>query len=169
MEPKITPNCDHSDVEGFPMTNWRKRIAALLAATAVMGGVSLGTGAGTASAAPRLTYQSSWYQSGQSVVVYLYADGKYAGYVNWNADPVGTDPGDALRANDDAADGWGVKGMVSAPGWLIREASTQGHPSPYTTPWQTGNLTEGNKYDLDVCLVKGSEQVCLYDYFRVEA
>ncbi|MFD7446962.1 hypothetical protein [Streptomyces sp. NPDC059909] len=92
------------------MTNWRKRIATLLAATAVMVGVSLGTGAGTAAAAPRLTYQSSWYQSGKSVVVYLYADGNYAGYVNWNADPVGNDPGDALRANDDAPTGGASRG-----------------------------------------------------------
>ncbi|MFE5615781.1 hypothetical protein [Streptomyces sp. NPDC056543] len=151
------------------MTNWSKRIATLMAATATMVGVSLGTGAGTAASAPRLTYQSSWYQSGKSVVVYMYADGKYAGYVNWNADPVGYDPGDALQAMDDGADGWGIEGRVSSPGWLIREASTQGHPSPYTTPWQTGNLDEGSKYDLDVCLVKGSERVCLYNYFRVTA
>jgi len=151
------------------MSNWSKRLVTLLAASAVMVGVSFGTGAGTAVAAPKLTYDSSWYQSGKSVVVYLYADGDYAGYVNWNADPEGNDPGDALRAKDVAADGWGVEGTVSEPGWLVREASTRGHSSPYTTPWQTGNLIEGTPYSLTVCLVKGSEQVCLYNYFRIKA
>ncbi|MDX3523608.1 hypothetical protein [Streptomyces scabiei] len=146
----------------------RNRIVTLLAATAVTVGVSLGSGAGTASAAPRLTVTTSWYQSGKSVVAYLYADGDYAGYVNWHADPVSdginTTPGDALRAHDAAADGWGVKGSLSSPGWLIREATTQGHASPYTTPWKTGDLIEDERYYLTVCLAKGSEQVCVYDY-----
>ncbi|MCT4355008.1 hypothetical protein M5362_17910 [Streptomyces sp. Je 1-79] len=141
------------------MAKMRTRIATLLAATAVTVGATLGTGAGTAAAAPRLTVQTSWYQDTHSVVAYLYADGKYAGYVNWNADPVGTDPGDALRANDDAADGWGVKGIITNA-WVYREASTQGHSSPYTTSWKTGDLDEGQRLSLDVCLVKGSEQVC---------
>ncbi|MFE7765176.1 hypothetical protein [Streptomyces sp. NPDC057438] len=134
----------------------------MLAATAVMVSASF-AGAGTATAAPRLTVNTSWYQANHSVVAYLYADGDYAGYVNWNANPVGTDPGDALRAKDDAADGWGVKGTVTDTGWIIREASTQGHTSPYTTPWQTGNLDEDRRLYLDVCLVKGSERVCSYD------
>lgn len=147
------------------MANTSKRIASLLAATAMAVGVSFGAGAATAAAAPRLTVQTSWYQDGKSVVAYLYADGKYAGYVNWNADPVfGGTPGDALRAHDDTADGWGVKGIVSEPGWIVREASTQGHSSPYTTPWQTGDLTENQHLSLDVCLVKGSEKVCDYDH-----
>ncbi|MGW2560261.1 hypothetical protein ACWCXB_13630 [Streptomyces sp. NPDC001514] len=142
------------------MAKMRNRIATLLAATVVMVGVSFGSGAGTAAAAPRLTYTTSSYENGDSKVIYLYADGDYAGYVNWNSDPLydGT-PGDALRAHDGGADGWGVKGVVLSS-MVYREASTQGHSSPYTTPWQTGDITEGHRMMLDACLVKGSEEVC---------
>ncbi|MEU9883613.1 hypothetical protein [Streptomyces phaeochromogenes] len=138
------------------MAKMRNRIATLLVATAV----TVGIGSGTAVAAPRLTYTDSYYQDGQSLTVYLYADGDYAGYVNWNADPdsFGT-PGDALRAHDGGADGWGVKGTVFNAN-VYREASTQGHSSPYTTPWKTGDLTEGQRLTFNACLVKGSEEVC---------
>lgn len=140
-------------------------MATLLAATAVAVGASFGSGAGSASAAPRLTTTTSTYQNGDSVVIYLYADGDYAGYVNWNADPTGDAPGDALRAHDGGADGWGVKGTVM-DAWTYRVASTQGHSSPYTTPWQTGDLTEGTRLLLDACLVKGTEKVCTgYDTY----
>ncbi|MGW1030108.1 hypothetical protein ACWD4J_41755 [Streptomyces sp. NPDC002577] len=141
------------------MATMRNRFATLLAATAVTVGVTFGAGAGTAAAAPKLTYTTSTYQDGNSVVIYLYADGDYAGYVNWNADPVGDDPGDALRAHDGGADGWGVKGTILSA-LVYREASTQGHASPYTTPWQTGNIDEGYRMLLDACLVKGSDSVC---------
>ncbi|OAH11311.1 hypothetical protein [Streptomyces jeddahensis] len=148
------------------MAKMRNRIVTLLAATAVMVGVSFGAGAGTAAAAPRLTYTTSWYQDYDSVVVYLYADGNYAGYVNWNSDPdsFGT-PGDALRAHDGGADGWGVEGTVMSA-QVYRVASTAGHASPYTTPWQTGDITEGHRMMLDACLVKGSEEVCTgFDFY----
>lgn len=148
------------------MAKMKNRIVTLLAATAVMAGVSFGAGAGTAAAAPRLTYTTSWYQDNDSVIVYLYADGNYAGYVNWNSDPdsFGT-PGDALRAHDGGADGWGVEGTVMS-GQVYRVASTAGHASPYTTPWQTGNITEGHRMLLNACLVKGSEEVCTgFDFY----
>ncbi|MGW1895150.1 hypothetical protein ACWCP6_33655 [Streptomyces sp. NPDC002004] len=148
------------------MAEIRKRIATLLAATAVTVGVSFGAGAGSAAAAPRLTYTTSTYQHGKSAVLYLYADGDYAGYVNWNADPViGGAPGDALRAHDGGADGWGVK--VSIVGLDVsRDASTRGHSSPYTTPWKTGDITENRRLSLNACLVKGSEKVCTgYDTY----
>lgn len=57
----------------------------------------------------------------------------------------------------------GVKGTVTDLGWIIREASTQGHSSPCTTPWQTGNLDEDRRLYLDVCLAKGSARVCSYN------
>ncbi|MDX3073260.1 hypothetical protein ACIP98_19790 [Streptomyces sp. NPDC088354] len=148
------------------MVKSRNRIATVLAATAVAVGVSFGAGAGAATAAPRLTYTWSSYDNGESVVLYLYADGDYAGYVNWNADPdsFGT-PGDALRAHDDTADGWGIEGRVLSA-QVYRTASTRGHSSPYTTPWQTGDITEGHRMLLDACLVKGSEEVCTgYDTY----
>lgn len=142
------------------MTRTRTRIATMLAATAVAAGVSLGSGAGVANAAPNLTYTTSRYQDGKSIVIYLYADGDYAGYVNWNADPTtGGSPGDALRAYDGGADGWGVEGTVLYT--ETRTASTRGHSSPYTTPWQTGNLTEWTRLPIDACLVKGTASVCI--------
>ena len=135
------------------MAKMRNRIATLLVATAV----TVGIGSGTAVAAPRLTYTDSYYQDGQSLTVYLYADGDYAGYVNWNADPdsFGT-PGDALRAYDGAADGYGIKGATIWPSnnATERTVSTYGHAYPYYTGWNTGNLTEGTSLDLYGCVGK---------------
>ncbi|BBC31325.1 hypothetical protein SGFS_026190 [Streptomyces graminofaciens] len=151
------------------MATMRNRFATVLAATAVTVGVSFGTGAGTAAAAPRLTYSESWYQDGQSLIVFLYKDGDYAGFVNWNADPdsFGT-PGDALRAHDETDDGWGIEGVVFNAN-VHREASTRGHASPYTTKWQTGDLDEDQRLTFNACLVKGSEEVCTGYTHRVHA
>lgn len=144
------------------------RIATLLAATAVTVGVSVSSGASTASAADfDFTYKVNHYGDGdKSAHIYLYADGKYAGYVNWNADPdnSGT-PGDALRAYDGTADGLGVRGdtyWYDSAGWQVteRRVSTFGKPSPYTTPWNTGNLTEGYKFYLQACLGTSSQIKC---------
>ncbi|MGV9273495.1 hypothetical protein [Streptomyces griseosporeus] len=146
----------------------RSRVSTVLAATAVAVGLSIGVGAGSAAAAPRLTTDTIFYQDGKSVVVSLYADGKYAGAVTWNADPLGDKPGDALQAYDGGADGWGVMGTVTDP-WIYRSASTAGHASPYTTKWVTGDLTEDTWLDISVCLVKGSQKVCDYNLPRVSS
>lgn len=147
--------------DGITVSIFAKRTATLLAATAMAVSISLGSGAGTAAAAPTLTYDVYWSQTNKSAIYYLYANGDYAGFVEWHADPVGSTPGDALRARDSSAEGWGVEATVSTITiGYSRTASTRGEPSPYTTPWNTGNLEEGTKLRLTGCLVKGSEEVC---------
>jgi hypothetical protein len=97
-----------------------------------------------------------------------------AGWVNWNADPWVNPksdprnpeivPGDAIRACDDKADGWGIRVFlkknptdrydVDNPD---RSVSTQGHSSPYCSPWATGDIVEGTPVALWGCMVKGTE------------
>jgi hypothetical protein len=94
--------------------------------------------------------------------------GDGAGRAWWNADPYVPDPqnplvkipGDAIRACDYKADGWGVKVYLdyNMDGDAERTVSTQGHNSPYCTGWATGDITpEGRKMHLWGCLVKGTE------------
>ncbi len=90
-------------------------------------------------------------------------NGAYAGQGWWSADPGGdingdgrADPGDALSATDEVADGWGVEAHLSTG----RVASTRGHSSPYWSPWVTGNLPEDTYYLMWVCVVRGSAQQC---------
>ncbi|MEV0224923.1 hypothetical protein [Streptomyces sp. NPDC050704] len=141
------------------MAKMRNRVATLLAATTMMVGVSLSVGAGTASAAFNVTYTVSHYDGNKSATIYLYLNGDYAGYVNWNADPdsFGT-PGDALRAYDGAADGNGIRGVTRWPSTngTERTVSTYGHAYPYYTGWNTGNLAEGTSLDLYGCLGKSA-------------
>ncbi|MFI0775238.1 hypothetical protein [Streptomyces sp. NPDC021212] len=98
------------------------------------------------------------------VAVDIYANGAYAGTGFWSQDPGGdingdgsTDPGDALIAYDGAADGWGVEARLDTG----RVASTRGHGSPYWSPWATGNLAEGSRHSMKVCVVKGDSESCL--------
>ncbi|SCK54060.1 hypothetical protein YW7DRAFT_04945 [Streptomyces sp. AmelKG-E11A] len=82
-----------------------------------------------------------------------------AGKAIFNADPSGSKPGDAIRACDDAADGWGIKTYmdIGSNGSVNRTVSTQGHNSPYCTGWATGNLEEGTSVTWWGCMVKGTE------------
>jgi hypothetical protein len=83
-----------------------------------------------------------------------------------------TAPGDALRACDNEPDGWGVRARMtwesnSTPHLRVRTVSTQGHASPYCTGWKTGNIAEGKKIHLKVCLVRGDEtKACKKDTGR---
>jgi hypothetical protein len=86
--------------------------------------------------------------------------GDYAGYAMWSRNPVSGDPGDAIRASDGLADGWGVEARLNEHDGSLRIASTRGHDSPYTSPWKTGNLPEGRWYELKGCLVKGDRDLC---------
>ena len=43
-----------------------------------------------------------------------------------------------------------------------RKVSTYGHSSPYTTSWNTGNLTEGSVLGLEVCVGTTSNEKCAY-------
>ncbi|GHJ56792.1 hypothetical protein Nm8I071_60990 [Nonomuraea sp. TT08I-71] len=86
-----------------------------------------------------------------------------AGYGWFHADPVGSTPGDALKACDLDADGYGVKAWLynRNTGNLIRTASTAGHSSPYCTGWQTGDLPEQTPVWLKVCKVSSTKaDVC---------
>ncbi|MFI5474953.1 hypothetical protein ACIA6D_32680 [Streptomyces cacaoi] len=88
--------------------------------------------------------------------------GAKAGQLDWNADPSSCYAnGDAFRVCDTAADTWGV--FVSTNDAGIRYATTQGHSSPYCSPWVTGNITEGKKITFSAYVVKGSDEVYIGD------
>ncbi|WP_327709463.1 hypothetical protein OG912_13015 [Streptomyces sp. NBC_00464] len=72
-----------------------------------------------------------------------------AGSAHWQAN------GDTLIAKDVNADGWGIEARMSTG----RVASTRGLSSPVTVK-KTGDLTEGNWYNIQLCLVKGSDESC---------
>lgn len=78
-------------------------------------------------------------QGNAFAVEYLYG---YGGHAEWQADPEDGDPGDSFKACDDSADGWGVWVTLDYEG-SHREATTQGHPMGYCTPWVSGNIPEG--------------------------
>ena len=138
------------------------RIIACLATVGVLVGVSLSIDVGAASAAPNITYSYLRYDGGKSVHLALYANGVYAGEATWNADPDGVNPGDALRVSDDTADGYGIEAFVDDANWdYVRYASTLGHASPYTTAWQTGNLTEGTYLNIRGCVGTSKYLTCV--------
>lgn len=79
-----------------------------------------------------------------------------AGYVHFNSDP-NNYPGDAMRVCDVQADGWGIIAfMRNINGTLLRTATTQGHDSPYCTPWATGDLPEESYVQIIVCRAHGT-------------
>ncbi|MFJ5302051.1 hypothetical protein [Streptomyces sp. NPDC088350] len=82
-----------------------------------------------------------------------------AGYGTFNADPNGSIPGDAIRACDTKADGWGVETALDYPPFdkkMDRIIDTRGHASGYCSPWLGGNLTEGVTYRMYVTPVSGT-------------
>lgn len=144
------------------MAGLRGRVIAFLTAVGVTVGVSLSIGVSAASAAPSITYKYLRYDGGKSVHLYLYANGNYAGEATWNADPDGVNPGDALRVSDTTADGYGIEAFVDDANWnYVRAASTLGHASPYTTTWQTGNLTELTYLNIRGCVGTSTYLTCV--------
>lgn len=98
-------------------------------------------------------------------VEYLYTNGVEAGRGMFQADPFGSEPGDALRACDSDADGYGIEVQMmidpSPYSWRVdRLATTRGHNSPYCSSWVTGNLVEGTRVGVRICKVKGAIQDC---------
>ncbi|MFF8601072.1 hypothetical protein ACF065_18260 [Streptomyces sp. NPDC015232] len=88
-----------------------------------------------------------------------------AGYGWFNADPIGSNPGDALKACDWASDGYYIKAWLTNrdTGKVIRTASTAGHTANYCTGWQTGDLPEQTPVWLEVCKMSGTTRVlCEY-------
>ncbi|MFF3730332.1 hypothetical protein ACFYXM_08430 [Streptomyces sp. NPDC002476] len=141
------------------MRNKFGRAATTLFATTVLAlGGTLTAGAGTASAAPSVTFKTSG-SGGDFQIMVLRSDGVAIGYANWYQDPVGSQPGDALAAHDSAADGYGIEAHLSNG----RVATTRGHNAPYTD-WATGDLPEGSKYTMWVCVVKDTYSNCSSKY-----
>ncbi|OIK01398.1 hypothetical protein [Streptomyces colonosanans] len=131
----------------------KRRIATLIASTALLVGGTVTMGAGTAAADPNFTFKYSGTTSNGSFTVAVYNNGTYAGLAEWNADPVSGHPGDAMRAGDVLSDGWYVKAILLSP---YRLATTQGHPATYLTPWKTGDLPEGQKVEMRVAISNGT-------------
>ncbi|MFJ2178695.1 hypothetical protein ACIQVO_29100 [Streptomyces sp. NPDC101062] len=130
----------------------KRRIATLIASTALLVGGTVTTGAGTAAADPNFTFEVDNVSSNGTFSVVVYNNGRYAGMAHWNADPVAYSPGDAMHAVDALADGWGIEAILQSP---YRFATTAGHDSPYITPWKTGNLPEGQKVKMRVAATRG--------------
>ncbi|MGP4053121.1 hypothetical protein [Streptomyces sp. 2A115] len=133
-----------------------QRAATLFAATTLAAGATLTGGASPASAAT-ITFKGTDF-SGDNYQIVVLRDGENIGYVYWNSDPepgLGW-PGDAMRVSDTDADGYGIEAHLS----FGRIATTRGHAAPYTSPWATGDLTEGLIAGMKVCLVKGTYSNC---------
>lgn len=135
-----------------------QRATTLLAATTLAAGATLVAGASPASAASITFSTSSGDGWGQIVVL---RDGKHAGYMYWNSDPIPELgwPGDAFNVTDGLDDGYGIEGHLDS-GTVHRIATTRGHSSPYESPWTTGNIPEGESVLLSVCYVKGTSSTC---------
>jgi len=128
---------------------------------------------GTAIAAPAQADQAASVERRQANVVseaddsrciYEYAGSTLVGSGCFHADPEGSVPGDAIRACDWYADGYGyeVQLDVSPTGiWDVdRRVNTRGHDSPYCSPWATGNIAEGTPVAIKLCRVRGTYESC---------
>ncbi|MEU6293766.1 hypothetical protein [Streptomyces erythrochromogenes] len=131
----------------------KRRIATLVAATTLFVGGMGTVGAGTAAADPSFTFKYSGVGPNGGFTVAVYNNGRYAGLAEWNADPAGGHPGDAMRAIDVLSDGWYVEAIMQTP---HRVATTKGHPAVYLTPWKTGDLPEGRSVKMRVVISNGS-------------
>ncbi|MFF4442631.1 hypothetical protein [Streptomyces sp. NPDC001621] len=88
-----------------------------------------------------------------------------AGYGWFHADPVGSTPGDALKACDLHTDGYSIKAWLynRDTGKVIRTASTAGHKANYCTDWQPGDIPEQTPIWVDVCKMDGdTKHECAY-------
>ncbi|MET9852296.1 hypothetical protein ABZY57_05000 [Streptomyces sp. NPDC006450] len=65
--------------------------------------------------------------------------------------------GDKLQACDNNPDGWGVYGELWVNGVYNRSVTTQGHASPYCTPWKTGDIQEPANVEVKAWLRRGSD------------
>lgn len=125
-----------------------------------------------AQAAPPPGYTVSIGRNGDDVVIHIKNEaGTEIGWAEFQADPFGSIPGDAIRASDRYADGLGVEAWLDInPGSTFqtdRIASTRGHNSPYTSPYATGNIAEGTRIGLRLCLVQGSLTYCTGTQYSV--
>ena len=99
-------------------------------------------------------------------VIYSDDDLIYRGTGYWSMSPAYDEPGDAVKACDGRADGWGIEAQIDidpsgATFHVDRVATTRGHTEGYCSPWATGNIRENTPVNLRVCKVKGTERHCL--------
>ncbi|MES4907314.1 MULTISPECIES: hypothetical protein [unclassified Streptomyces] len=137
----------------------RTRLGVVLGTAAVFAGTAL-VSAEPAAAIPSLDEFSltpTWPDYGRNVMVTL-SGGIDAGYAEWRQDPGNGYPGDAMRAHDRNADGYGIEATLT---YDNRKATTRGHNAPYDSPWATGNLPEDRKYVMRVCVVRGTAEKCV--------
>lgn len=141
----------------------RNRVATLVATSALFVGSSVTLGASNAAAAT-WTFQKNPSPDG-SFNIAAYYNGAYAGLMLWQADPSDTSgaPGDAFRVLDKLADGRGMEAKMISPA-TGRVATTRGHASPYWSPWNTGDLTEGTTVYIQLCAVAGDSSDCSAAY-----
>ncbi|MER5499035.1 hypothetical protein ABT096_17835 [Streptomyces sp. NPDC002561] len=113
--------------------------------------------ANPAAAEDSFSFTYSTLDNGDAVIVAKNNSwgGDAAGTAEWRADPSGSQPGDALTATDVLGDGYGMEAHLSNG----RVASTRGQSAPYSVT-KTGDLPEGNKYTMKLCIVKGSYEKC---------
>ncbi|MFI0446269.1 hypothetical protein [Actinomadura sp. 6N118] len=112
-------------------------------------------GAPAASAAPNFTFNYDPTNNGYNI--YPYNGSTIVGAGLWLKDPSGSYPGDTLVASDTQADGYGVETHLTTSPQRI--ASTRGHSARYDD-YASGNLREGAKYYMYVCMVRGDYSNC---------
>ncbi|MCX4973127.1 hypothetical protein [Streptomyces sp. NBC_00620] len=144
-------------------TRQKSRVFTLLAASALLAGGSLTVGATNAAAAD-WTFSKSAVSDNGSFSITSYYNGTYAGAMVWNADPgcCGI-PGDAFQVVDVLSDGRGMEAKMVSP-VTGRVATTRGHAATYTSPWNTGDLTEGTAVYIQLCAVVGTYADCSLGY-----
>ena len=147
-----------------------RRTTVGLAAFALASGALLAAGPASAAGGGQVSPVGSLAMPGSTQTVGLSPGGDVGiqtvhnlsiigGYGQWSDDPVGSTPGDAIKACDTVADGWGIETWLdyNRDGYVDRIASTRGHNSPYCSGWVTGNLAEGIPVDIAVIQVKGDQ------------
>lgn len=99
------------------------------------------------------TMQSAAWAGSGTIYVGSYGTGRF------QADPSGSIPGDAIRACDTSADGFGIRvGLdIGADGDVDRIVTTEGHNSPYCSAWGSGNIAEGTSVRLWAYRIKNNQ------------
>ncbi|CAG7647434.1 hypothetical protein [Actinacidiphila bryophytorum] len=146
--------------------NFRRKTVAMLASATVLAAGMLTVGAGSAGAAgvPGTTYSLKyWGYYPPTVKDWQIVDnfGNVRGEIWWSQDPSQYAPGDSIMVSDEFADGYGVSAEMDVPDYRI--ATTNGHNSPYTSPWKSGDLPEGHNYPFTICLCNSQEDAGIFN------
>lgn len=143
---------EHAKGEEHPLPNMKARLGATVGAAALAAGlvVTGSTPASAAGAQDVFTF-TPLIPDGKSGTISVTNETKNrgAGSAGWYS------YGDKLEARDLLADGYGIEAHLSTG----RVATTDGHASPYTAT-KTGNLPEGNSYQMWVCVFGHGYKTC---------